>query len=404
MSPKNYQLLDEKSKEIITSLYFSTMASLDGIQVEFAQLIASPEEVYNLSRNTPHAAINYLHSVNDAIFRTRIIQSYYNMLMDLIKFLKMAKNESISLVFERSLSILQNDFSLELSESINEIMKDVSTQELALETIDKIDESLPIEEGTLLIDEYAFRNRKDIPSLFIPSSVESIHCKAFVDFYGKYRVDIQNPQYSSINGLLYNKDKTMLLRVPINEGIEAHSSALAVRTIGKFAFQGSLQLMYIDVGDNVERIEDYAFLDNVDMKELRISNQVVYIGHNILNGCSNLRIVYCDIIDLTKLEIESDAFNQIDFDGIDLIVPPSTVDKYKRHEVWSKFTNIMPNSFMLDKNPEYELLNDFQTNDNGSICTVYHGYENVSGHWRKGHWRNGTWVTSHYVSSHRRRR
>ena len=188
------------------------------------------------------------------------------------------------------------------------------------------------------ISECAYSDRDDISVLVIPSSVSYIHSRAFINYYGSYRVNISNPNYSSSDGILYNKDKSRLLRVPIKVGFDAYSTASAVKIIGRYAFQGLLHLISIDIGENVERIEDFAFSQNLDLKELHISSNVAYIGHQLFIGCDNLQIIYCDIVDLSNIMIESDAFDSLDLQKVKLIVPTSVVEKYKQHSVWGKFT------------------------------------------------------------------
>lgn len=132
------------------------------------------------------------------------------------------------------------------------------------------------------------------------------------------------------------------------------------------------------------------------------------MGHQLFIGCDNLQIIYCDIDDLSKLKIESDTFASLDLLKVRLIVPPSVVEKYRQHTVLGKFKKIEANTNMLENKPEPEVPSYISAythyGGGGSGWGTFHGYQNVSGHWRSGHWRNGYWVSGHYVRSHGRYR
>lgn len=408
MSPKLFSLLKEEQKMIISSVYSDFVSSVGEIHSEYIVFMPNAENVYEKAKNAPHSAVDYLHSIVDALLRRRMTEAYRRMLISLIDSLRKADHKSIALVFKRALDILQEDFVAELQIPIDALEQSTVPQpEINDKEQGSPSDVLYIEAGQTQIEEFAYCNREDISTVVIPSSIENIHRRAFVNFYGSYRVNISNPKYSSSEGILYNKDKSVLLRVPIKVGFDAYTTATAVKTIAKYAFQGSIHLIFIDIGDNVERIEDYAFCENLDIEELHIASNVKVIGHKILCGCSNLQIIYCDIIDLSKLTIEVDSFEGLDISNVQLIVPPSLVEKYKQHVVFGKFAIIRPNSNILEEKPkpiEQTVTNyvPVHTHYGGGGWGTYHGYQSVSGHYRSGHWRNGHWVSGHYVRSHGR--
>lgn len=407
MSPKHFNLLEDEQKRIITSVYSDHLLSLGELREEYRVFMSNAEIVYEDAKNSPHSAVDYLHSIINAAFRRRMIDSYRTMLMSLIEALREAHHKGIALVFKRALDILEDDFAVELSVAIDEIVddeecgSDESVNESQIPT-----DIVYIEEGQTEIKESAYINRDDISVIVIPPSVCNIHSRAFINFYGSYRVNMSNPNYSSSDGILYNKDKSLLLRVPIKVGFDAYSTAAAVKTIGKYAFQGLIHLICIDIGENVERIEDFAFSENLDLEEVHISSNVEYMGHQLFIGCDNLRFIYCNIDDLSKLMIENDAFDSLDLQKVKLIVPTSVVEKYKHHSVWGKFTFIIANTNMLENKPEPEIPTHISAythyGGGGNGWGTFHGYQSVSGHWRSGHWRNGHWVSGHYVRSHGR--
>jgi len=95
----------------------------------------------------------------------------------------------------------------------------------------------------------------------IPSSVTSIGEHAFSDSSGltEINVDPHNSKYSSLDGVLYNKDQTILIQCP---GSKAGSIAIpsSVTGIGSSAFRNRSDLMAINVDP---RNASYSSLDGV---------------------------------------------------------------------------------------------------------------------------------------------
>ena len=244
MSPKHFNLLEDVQKRIISSVYSDHLLSLGELREEYSVFMSNAENVYENAKNSPHLAVDYLHSIQNALCRRRMIESYRTMLINLIDALREANHKSITLVFKRALDILEDDFAVELSVAIDEIVDDEECSSDESENECQIPTDVVyIEEGQTEIKECVYINRDDISVIVIPSSVRNIHSKAFINFYGSYRVNISNPIYSSSDGILYNKDKSMLLRVPIKVGFDDYSKAAAVKKIGKYTFQGLIYLI-----------------------------------------------------------------------------------------------------------------------------------------------------------------
>jgi len=129
----------------------------------------------------------------------------------------------------------------------------------------------------------AFSRCTSLSSVTIPNSVTYIAANTFEDCTGlsTINVDAANTVYSSQDGVLYNKDKTILTSCPagktgvftipdsvtsIGSGAFYGCTRLTgitiptnVTDIGSFAFYGCSRLTGITIPDSVTRIEDYTF-------------------------------------------------------------------------------------------------------------------------------------------------
>ena len=120
-------------------------------------------------------------------------------------------------------------------------------------------------DSLLNIAQGAFNNCDGIGEITIPASVTEIAQGAFL--YGmesleSINVEQNNTAYSSENGVLYNKDKTTLLRVP--EALAAVDNKLtipnSVTTIGQEAFFDCETVNRLYVPNSVKKIELAAFM------------------------------------------------------------------------------------------------------------------------------------------------
>ena len=171
------------------------------------------------------------------------------------------------------------------------------------------------------IKQYAFYNCSGLTSVTIPNSVTSIGSDAFSSCSGLTEINVHegNTVYSSIDGVLFNKSKTELIRYP--EGKQgAYTISNSVTSIGDSAFYNCSGMTSIDIPNSVTSIGSSAFyycsglssviinsnailsktyssessLKNIfgkQVKEYQIGNGVKKIGNYAFYGCSGLTSV-----------------------------------------------------------------------------------------------------------------
>ncbi len=115
-------------------------------------------------------------------------------------------------------------------------------------------------EGLKEIGYRAFYNTP-LTEIYIPASVEKIDYLAFgteTRTLEKITVDENNPYFTSLDGVLYNKDMTKIICYPSGKKDLAFTLPESVKTVGEFAFLYS-NLVEIDINEGVELIESSVF-------------------------------------------------------------------------------------------------------------------------------------------------
>ena len=185
---------------------------------------------------------------------------------------------------------------------------------------------LKIPSSIVEIQAGAFRNCRNLCRVEIPAEVTEIlgnpfaNCKKLTEIH----VSPDNPNYSSIDGVLYDKNGTEIICVPANKkGIfeipekveKIRSNAFegceyltdinmpsSVEEIGARAFSGCKSLEYINIPSSLKNIGSLAFYNCIGLKYLEIPSSVGKIEYAAFSQCENLDIV----IDNYKENVDSD--------------------------------------------------------------------------------------------------
>lgn len=139
------------------------------------------------------------------------------------------------------------------------------------------------------IGKYAFFDCNNLTNINIPASVTNIGYYAFHDCDNlTITVNKNNSVYCNDEyGVLFNKSKTELIRVP-GRLCEDYVIPASVTSIGDGAFSGCTNCTYIIIPDSVTYIGEAAFSECSSLINIIIPDSVTYIGENALSGCSSL--------------------------------------------------------------------------------------------------------------------
>ncbi len=141
------------------------------------------------------------------------------------------------------------------------------------------------------ITNFAFWGRP-LNNVTIPASVTNIGVGAFAvsSARGMITVDPTNSFYSSSNGVLFNKDQTILVQYPAGVG-GSYAIPQGVTSIGEEAFEWC-SVTSVTIPNSVTNIGPNAFYLCAGLTSIVIPNSVISIGDFAFSLCTNLTEIY----------------------------------------------------------------------------------------------------------------
>lgn len=130
-------------------------------------------------------------------------------------------------------------------------------------------ESIVIPEKVQSIEGYAFYDCAKLCEINIPSSVKTIDNFAFNNIYNLTKITVaeENANFASENGVLFNKEKTNLIKYPSNKEDIAYILPSEVKEISIGAFSNLKNLKNLNLA-NVEKVGNIAFHSSESLEEI----------------------------------------------------------------------------------------------------------------------------------------
>jgi hypothetical protein len=210
-----------------------------------------------------------------------------------------------------SLTNITVDESNEYYTSVNGVLYNKDKSKLLCYPAKKPETEFKIPNSTTSIGERAFSDCCKLEKITIPDSVMSISESAFEGCTSLTNiiVDKSNEYYTSVDGVLYNKDKSKLLCYPAGKKETSFEIPNGVTSIGHNAFEKCRRLKSI-ILNGVTSIGDFAFEDCSSLTSITIPDSVTSIGYSAFVACDSLDTVYYSGTREQKEKINIDGGNE----------------------------------------------------------------------------------------------
>lgn len=153
--------------------------------------------------------------------------------------------------------------------------------------------SVVIPNSVKSIENAAFDNCSELSIVNIPNSVANIGSGAFDYCSSLTAINVEegNSSYSSYNGVLFNADKTTLIKYPEGKTETSYSVPEGVMYIGVRAFSSCENLTSVTIANTVASISDYAFWGCLSLESVNIGKGVTGLSESIFSGCYSLNAI-----------------------------------------------------------------------------------------------------------------
>ena len=153
--------------------------------------------------------------------------------------------------------------------------------------------SVTIPNSVTTIGEFAFDSCRSLTSVAIPNSVTTIGLGAFDGCRSLTSIDVAsgNLNYSSKDGVLFDKNKSTLIQYPIGNKRTEYTIPNSVTTIGSYAFDDCSNLTSVTIPNSVTTIGESAFSGCRSLTSVTIPNSVTTIGKYAFIYCRSLTSV-----------------------------------------------------------------------------------------------------------------
>ena len=158
---------------------------------------------------------------------------------------------------------------------------------------DKITE-VTIEDGVTTIGGGAFFGCPGLTSILIVKSIKNIGAASFSACTSLKTITVseENENYTSVNGILFNKEITEIICYPAGKEETTFTIPNTVTKICETSFVGCYKLTNITIPDSVTSIGAVAFYGCTGLTSVTIPNSVTSIGQDAFSGCNKLSDVY----------------------------------------------------------------------------------------------------------------
>lgn len=181
-----------------------------------------------------------------------------------------------------------------------------------------------IGEGVVNLGDNVFRGCTELGAIAIPASLSAIgrHALCNCDRLAEINVAEGNACYCSLDGVLFSKDRSVLVKCPEGKLEAVYTVPSGVVRLGNCAFSHCIGLMNVTLGRDVKEIGETAFLKCLSLAEMTVR---AVVPPKVQPGAFGM----------------AGTENAVSRD-IPVYVPEGSVAAYRNADGWKEFTGIRP--------------------------------------------------------------
>jgi hypothetical protein len=280
--------------------YFSTdneLGSYAFYHKDGLRSIRMPKEITKIRSN----AFNGCSNLQFIEMQDGVLEIDYGVFSNCNKLVSISIPQSVRSIHYTAFSSTSNLEQIEVEEenanyrSIDGILYNKMQTSICVYPSGKKGTNYSIPEGVSNVGFFVFSRNKYLTIIGFPQSLQSIEsgCFASCESLSSISVDENNVNFCSIDGVLYNKAKSMVLSYPICRRATQYSMLNGIIAIDDYAFWGSKMLITLDIPKSVERIGYGSFLRCTGLIKIVLPSNVNSINATSFSECVNLKEIHC---------------------------------------------------------------------------------------------------------------
>ena len=146
--------------------------------------------------------------------------------------------------------------------------------------------SITFGSGLIYIRKDAFTDCDALTTITIPPSVTTIGAGAFssCDKLTAINVDLNNPTYRSVSGVVFDKSQKILYHYPAGKPGSSYVTPVTLLEIKERAFEGNVYIAQVEISSRVTTIEKRAFYNTLALASAQFGVGVKTIGEEAFAG------------------------------------------------------------------------------------------------------------------------
>ena len=147
-----------------------------------------------------------------------------------------------------------------------------------------------LSDSLVSIQEYAFKNCASLTDLFGGVAFEEFSLTSFYycNALSNIVADEQNPYYTTIDGNIYDKSVSVLIRYGAGKSATHFEIPDTVKTIGDQSLYAAVNLTSVTIPNSVTSIGSLSFSDCISLKTVTIPDSVTNMGSWAFAHCESL--------------------------------------------------------------------------------------------------------------------
>ena len=178
-----------------------------------------------------------------------------------------------------------------------------------------------------------------LTKIVIPDTIPYVDFGTFVNCKNVESIEVSdnNTGMRSIDGVLVDKQKTILVAYPCGKKDEEYAVPMGINTLGHISFARNKYLKTLILPLTTTNIGIQTFYECEALETVSLPDYTERIGGGAFAGCNNLKQIYSMSV---KPVLTTETFSQETMDSATLYVRDKAIRGYQQDKEWGKFKKI----------------------------------------------------------------